>query len=156
MNCKNVTRIKKILMNIYKPTKTSESEGSTWEFFFYLLSFLSFFFPFSSLFFSFLSFLFFSFLSFSFSFFYLDWMFSLFTFQIFSPFQISSSETPYPILPRPPTHAPTPVLLHWHSLTLQHQTPSGLFSDWFPTRTSSATYVDSTMNPSMCILWMVV
>jgi hypothetical protein len=56
----------------------------------------------------------------------------LFTFQLFSPFQVSTSETPYPILPTclyegapPPIHLPTPIFLPWHSPTLGHQTPLG-------------------------------
>jgi hypothetical protein len=54
---------------------------------------------------------------------------SLFTFQMFSPFQFSPSETPNPI-PSPysirvcsPTHSPTPVFLPWHFPTLGHLLP---------------------------------
>ena len=50
---------------------------------------------------------------------------------MFSPFHVSPSEPPYPILPPPAsirlllTHPPTPVLPPWYCHTLGHQTPSG-------------------------------
>ena len=48
---------------------------------------------------------------------------------MFSAFQVSPSETPYPITPSPvsppPTHPPTSAFLPWHSPTLVHGTPSG-------------------------------
>jgi hypothetical protein len=59
------------------------------------------------------------------------WIFSLFTFQIFSPFQVYSSETlhpnPIPLLPLCgcSPHPPTPVFRPWHSPTLGHGTVSG-------------------------------
>ena len=62
--------------------------------------------------------------------FFFYWIFSLFTFQMFSPFQGSSSETPYPISPSlslwgcSSTHSPTPLFLPWHSPTLGLWTPS--------------------------------
>jgi hypothetical protein len=49
------------------------------------------------------------------------WIFSLFTIQMFSPFQVSPSEIPYTIphppdsmrmLPHPPTYSPLPSLAH--------------------------------------------
>lgn len=65
--------------------------------------------------------------------------FSLLTFQIYSPFQVSLSGNPYPIpLPLPiwgssPIHSPTQASLPWHSPTL------GLLP-LIPTRSSSAIY----------------
>ena len=60
---------------------------------------------------------------------FFSWIFSLFTFQMFSPFQVSSLETPYPILPPPASmrvfhHPPTPILPPRYSPILGHQTPS--------------------------------
>jgi hypothetical protein len=66
---------------------------------------------------------------------FFNWTFSLFTFQMFSSFQVSPSQVPYPIphspasmrvLLHPPTHPPTPAFPPWHSPTLGHQTLSGL------------------------------
>ena len=58
------------------------------------------------------------------------WIFILFTFQMFSPFQVSLSKTSYPILPSPASmrvfsYLPTPIFPPWHSPTLGHRTPSG-------------------------------
>ena len=63
------------------------------------------------------------------------WLFSLFTFQMFSLFQVSPSETSYPISPppesmrmllHPPTHSPASCLgipLHWGIKHPQAQGP---------------------------------
>jgi hypothetical protein len=60
------------------------------------------------------------------SFFYL--IFSLFTFQMLSPFLVSCPKIPYPF-PPPPLHLlpnpPTPTLLSWHSPTLEHRIFTG-------------------------------
>jgi hypothetical protein len=58
------------------------------------------------------------------------WIFSLFTFQMFSPFQVSPLETSYTIPPPPAymrvlPHSPTPVLMSWHSPTQGYRTPTG-------------------------------
>jgi hypothetical protein len=73
-------------------------------------------------------------------FFLFYWIFSLFTFQVFSPFQVSTSETLFPNLPPPAStrvfpHSPTPpIFLPWNFPTLEHWTPSG-------PRASPPTYV---------------
>ena len=96
---------------------------------------------------------------------YFYWIFSLFTFQLFSPFQISLLETPYPIpLPLPlwgcsSTHPPTLLFLPWYSPPLGYQTPSG------PTAPPLTDIQQDhplphmwarVMDPSMCTLWLVV
>jgi hypothetical protein len=58
------------------------------------------------------------------------WIFSLFTFQMFSPSQTSPPETPYAIPSLPASmrvlpHLPIPVLPPWHCPTLGHQTATG-------------------------------
>jgi hypothetical protein len=77
---------------------------------------------------------------------------------MFSPFQVSPLETPYPTLPppasmrvllHPPTHIPTPTFPSWYSLTLGHGRLSG-------PRRASATYATGAMGHSMCTLWLVV
>jgi hypothetical protein len=99
---------------------------------------------FSFLFFSFLffSFLFFSFpffsffflaLHFLFSFFFLHWVFYLFTFQMLSPYLVSTPSRNFPILSPLllllwgcyPTHLPTSTFLPWHSPTLGHSVFTG-------------------------------
>jgi hypothetical protein len=60
------------------------------------------------------------------------WIFSLFTFQMISPFQVSPPEILY-FIPAPhasmrvlpPPHPLTPAFLPWHSPTQEHRTPSG-------------------------------
>jgi hypothetical protein len=52
-------------------------------------------------------------------------IFSLFTFQMLSPFQVSPPEAPYPNHPLPALmrmlhYPPTPIFLPWHSPTLGH------------------------------------
>jgi hypothetical protein len=58
-----------------------------------------------------------------------NWMISLFTLQMLSPFQVSPPETPYPTPPpasmRVLPHPPTPAFLLWYSPTLKLQLPSG-------------------------------
>jgi hypothetical protein len=63
-------------------------------------------------------------------FFFFYWIFSSFTFQVLSTFQVFPPEPPYPISPSPTsmrvlTHPPTPIILPWHLLTLGHGTPTG-------------------------------
>jgi hypothetical protein len=58
------------------------------------------------------------------------WIFILFTFQMFSPFQVSLSKTSYPIPPSPASmrvfsYLPTPIFPPWHSPTLGNRKPSG-------------------------------
>jgi hypothetical protein len=66
----------------------------------------------------------------SFFFLFIDWKFSLFKFQMLSYFQVSTPETPLSHPPPQafkrcsPTHPPTLAFPSWHSLTLEHQTPS--------------------------------
>jgi hypothetical protein len=81
---------------------------------------------------------------------FLFWIFSLFTFQMLSPFQISPPEPSYPILPppaskrvfpHPPTHPPTHSCLHFLAFPYTrasnlHRT-KGLFSHWCPIRLTS-------------------
>ena len=56
---------------------------------------------------------------------FFNYLFPLFTFQMLSPFLVSSLKTPIssplPLLSNPPTPAP----LSWHSPTLGHQAFSG-------------------------------
>jgi hypothetical protein len=87
----------------------------------------------------------------------------LFTFQMFSPFWVSPSETPYPTpFPcfyegaHPPTDSHLPTLAFSYTGAMNNLRPKGLFSHWCPTRPSFATYVASAMGRSMCILWLVV
>jgi hypothetical protein len=91
---------------------------------------------------------------------------------MFSPFQVSPSETPYPIpsppasmrvLPPPPPlwgcsppNSHTPALAFPYTGASKTLMPKGLSSQWCPTRPSSAAYVASAMGPSMCILWLTV
>ena len=92
-------------------------------------------------------------------------MFSLFTFQMVSPFQAFSpgkllSHPPYPCFYEgflPPTQ---PVLPPCPGIPIQrasnlHRTKC-LSSHWCSTRPSSATYVAGVMGPSMYTLWLVV
>jgi hypothetical protein len=59
-----------------------------------------------------------------------------------------------------PTHPPTPACLP--ALAFPYTGPlrlhrtKGLFSYWYLTRPSSATYAARAMGPSMCTLWLVV
>jgi hypothetical protein len=61
---------------------------------------------------------------------FFNWIFSLFTFQMSSSFQVFPLETTYFIPPSlpvwgcSPTHLPTPVFPPWHSSILGHRTPS--------------------------------
>ena len=83
---------------------------------------------------------------------------------MFSPFQISTSETLCPNPPPPASmrvlpHPPTPsVFLPWHCPTLGQWIPSGLRASR-PSNVQNGhplTYVASAMGRSMCILWLVV
>ena len=73
------------------------------------------------------------------------------------PFPGFLSKTPLSLSPFPCSsnhqhQLPGPgIPLHW-SL---HQT-KGLYSHWWPTRISSATYVVGAMSPTMCSLWLVI
>jgi hypothetical protein len=62
------------------------------------------------------------------------WIYSLFTFQMLSPFLVFPPETPYPVLLPfasmrvflyPPIHPPTPASRPRHSPTLEHQAFTG-------------------------------
>jgi hypothetical protein len=69
---------------------------------------------------------------------FFSWIFSLFTFQMFSPFQVSPSETPYLILTPPPprlyedaplsTHSNPPVLSFTYTGSLKILRPKALSS----------------------------
>jgi hypothetical protein len=99
------------------------------------------------------------------NFIFLNWIFSLFTFQFFSSFHVSPLGTPIPypfpclsVGAFPLTH---PLLSSY--LTLPYTglsntlRPKGLSSHWWPpTRPSFATYAARAMGPFMCILWLVV
>jgi hypothetical protein len=99
--------------------------------------------------------------------FFLNWIFSLFTFQMLSPFLVPHPWDPlsHPLFPcfyegvSPPTH-PTPASLPWNSPTLGHLSRNhrtkDLSSHWCPIRASSATYKSGVMGRSMCTLWLVV
>ena len=90
---------------------------------------------------------------------FFNWIFSLFTFQMLSPFPVypppkntlphSPSPCFYVGVP-PPTH-PLSTLGHLSSL---YRTKD-LFSNWCLTRTSSLTYAAGAMGPSMCSPWLV-
>jgi hypothetical protein len=92
---------------------------------------------------------------------FLNWIFSLFTFQMLSPFLVSPQNPPshppspclYEGVPSP-THSHLPALAFPYTSSL-HRT-KGLSSYWCPTRTFSATYAAGAMDPSMCTLWLVV
>jgi hypothetical protein len=90
---------------------------------------------------------------------YFYYIFSLFTFQMLSPFLVSTLQTPFPI---PPSTAHQ--LIHSCFLALAfpytgseslHRT-KGLSYHWWPIRLSSATYEAGVMGPSLCTLWLVV
>jgi hypothetical protein len=84
--------------------------------------------------------------------FYPPWIFSLFTFQMFSPL-------PSPLLVEgapPTTHSHPPVLEFPYTGASNTLRPKGLFFHWCPIRPSSAIYVASAMGYSMCTLWLVV
>jgi hypothetical protein len=84
---------------------------------------------------------------------------------MFSPFQVSPPEAPYPsplshpsspcfCEGAPPlTYPPAPAFLPWHSPTLGHRTSIGPRAP--PTRPSFTTYMPKAMGPSMCTLWLV-
>jgi hypothetical protein len=88
-------------------------------------------------------------------FFFFYWIFSLFTFQMLSPFQASPMETPYTfptphssmrVLPNPPTHSCPGISL-----------PSGIK----PPQDQAlllplVSNVARAMGPSMCTLWLMV
>jgi hypothetical protein len=102
--------------------------------------------------------------TFFFFFLFFYWRFSLFTFQMLSPFPPPPPEAPYPIFPLPasirmltylPTHSQLPALAFPFTGALSHHRTKGL-SHWCPTRPSSATYMTGTMGRSMCTLWLVV
>jgi hypothetical protein len=89
-------------------------------------------------------------------FFLFNWIFSLFTFQMLSPFLVSLLKTPYllplPLLPNPLIPASLPAIpLHWASSL--HRT-KGLSSHRCPKRPSSVTYAAGAMGPCMYTLWL--
>ena len=93
------------------------------------------------------------------------WMFSLFTFQILSPFSVSFPQTHCPIpcpsasmrvFPHSPIHSCLPALTFPYTGAFSLHRTKGLSSHWCSTRPSSATYEAGTMGPSMCTLWLVV
>jgi hypothetical protein len=100
------------------------------------------------------------FLFFFFNFFY--WLFSLFTFHMLSPFQVSPLESPYPIspppasmrvLPYPPTHSSLPTVALPYTGASNPLRPKGSSSHLCPTRPFSATYAARAMGR---FLWLVV
>jgi hypothetical protein len=87
------------------------------------------------------------------------YIFSLFTFQMLSPFLISPLKTPYPISPPPvqqPIHSCFPVLAFPYNGALSLHRTKDLSSHCCLTNSSSATYAAGAMGPSMCTLWLVV
>jgi hypothetical protein len=92
-------------------------------------------------------------------------IFSLFTFQMFSPFQVSPLEASYPIslspasmrvLPHSPTYSHLPTLSFPYIVASNTLRPKGHSSHWCLTRPSSATNATGAMAHSMCTLWLVV
>jgi hypothetical protein len=91
-------------------------------------------------------------------------MFSLFTFQMFYPFQgdlRNPLSPPLPpdsmrTLPLPPTHSGLPSLAFPYTGALNTLRLKGHSSHWCPTSPSSGTYVAEVLGPSVCILWLVV
>jgi hypothetical protein len=53
-------------------------------------------------------------------------------------------------------HSLLPALAFPYTGALNTLRPKSYFSQWCPTRSSSATYAAGAMGPSMCILWLVV
>ena len=93
------------------------------------------------------------------------WIFSLFIFQMLSPFPVSPPQTPYPILPlpasmrvlpHPPNHSCLPALAFPYTAASRLHRTKGLSSHWCPTKQSSVTYVAGAMGCSMCTLWLVL
>jgi hypothetical protein len=86
-------------------------------------------------------------------------IFSLFAFQMLSPFLIPRLKTPYPIPTTPAhqtTHSHIPVLeFPYTGASSLHKT-KGLSSHCYLTRPSSGTYAAGTIGQSMCTLWLVV
>jgi hypothetical protein len=81
------------------------------------------------------------------------------------PFPDFPSKKPYPIPPSPDsmrvflhssTHSlfPSPVFFYTGTSSLQRI--KGLSAQWYPIRTSSATYVMGAMGSSMCTFWLQV
>ena len=87
------------------------------------------------------------------------WIFSLFTFRLFSPFQVSPAEISYPIsLPNVSMKVlPHPLLSSCPGIPLlcgiEHPQAQGLL---YPLMSNKATYDARAMGASMCTLWMVV
>ena len=82
---------------------------------------------------------------------------------MFSSFQVSPLETPYPIPAPwlyegapPPTHSHPSSLAFPYTRALNILRHMDLSSHWCPTMPSSATYVARVMGHSMCILWLMV
>ena len=82
---------------------------------------------------------------------------------MFSSFQVSPLETPYPIPAPwlyegapPPTHSHPPALAFPYTGALNTLMSKGPSSHWCLTKPSTATYVVSTIGHSMCTLWLVV
>ena len=86
-------------------------------------------------------------------------IFSLLTFQMLSPFLVSSPEISLALPPTFPHQHCYPHFLVlaflYHGTSRLHRT-KGLSSHWCPTRPPSAIYAAGAMGPSMCNLWLVV
>jgi len=101
-----------------------------------------------------------------FSFLFFNWILSLFTFKILSPFLVSPPDTFYPICPPP---ASMKVLPHPLTYSLLHPCP-GISPHWdtkpsqdkgplltlMPTRSSSGIYAAGAVSLSMCTHYLVV
>ena len=87
------------------------------------------------------------------------WDIFLFTFQMLCPFLVSPPKIPYLL---PPPSALQRTHSHFLALTLPHtrayslHRTESLFSHWWPTRPSSATYPPGATSPTICFLWLVV
>jgi hypothetical protein len=102
---------------------------------------------------------FFFLLSLSFCLFY--WIFSLFTFQMLSPFLVlpgNSLPTSAPpasmrLFPHPYPHSCLPSLAFPYPGALSLHKTKSLSSHWCLTKLTSASYVAGAMDPSMCTLF---
>ena len=102
---------------------------------------------------------------FRFFFFFFYWIFSLFTCQMLSPFQVFPPEILYPIpplpasmrvLPQPPTYSPPSALAFPYTGASNPHRSKGYSFHWGTTRPTSTMHVAWAMSPYMCTLWLVV
>jgi hypothetical protein len=75
-----------------------------------------------------------------------------------SPFLVSPSRTPYPLLPAPahqPTHTCFLALAFPYTGTSSLHRTKVLSSHWCPARPSSSTHTAGAMSSTMCTPWLV-